>query len=414
MELSAADSRIILDIGMPLPEPGERGQKIDPGTTAADLIASGVLPDVPGLYAHQVPEVEAVIVTHAHGDHCGLASFVHPDIPVYASEGTAAILGVNAIFLPWLPALKKVQVLPKSTPVRMGPFTVTGLLVDHSAPDALALLVEAEGKRVFYSGDLRGHGRKGVLFDRLVADPPRDIDCLLLEGTMVGQPERACASESDVEGELVKVFEKKRNLALVFCSSQNIDRIVSVYRAAKRTGCFLVIDLYTAYVLDAMRIISDRLPNLDWQDVRVFFYKHHADLLGNSGHEEFLYRASRARIRVEEIAEKKAKAVVLAKANSLLPIIPGKVGDIADMEAIWSMWSGYLSGDDSASRFFAKHGIKPRMIHAGGHATLDDLKRLVGPLRPARIIPIHTLHPERFPQEFHGVCMADDGEPVVV
>lgn len=58
-------------------------------------------------------------------------------------------------------------------------------LVDHSAVDAYAFLIEAEGKRLFYSGDIRSHGRKGILFDDLIQRPVRDIDVLFLEGTMM-------------------------------------------------------------------------------------------------------------------------------------------------------------------------------------------------------------------------------------
>lgn len=39
--------------------------------------------------------------------------------------------------------------------LQLGPFTVTPYLVDDSAFDAYALLVEAVGRRVLYSGDLR-------------------------------------------------------------------------------------------------------------------------------------------------------------------------------------------------------------------------------------------------------------------
>lgn len=35
----------------------------------------------------------------------------------------------------------------------LGPFTVTPLLVDHSAFESYALLVEAGGRRLLYSGD---------------------------------------------------------------------------------------------------------------------------------------------------------------------------------------------------------------------------------------------------------------------
>ena len=42
-------------------------------------------------------------------------------------------------------------------PLRLGPFTVTPYLVDHSAFDSYAVLVEVAGRRLFYSGDVRAH-----------------------------------------------------------------------------------------------------------------------------------------------------------------------------------------------------------------------------------------------------------------
>ena len=62
-----------------------------------------------------------------------------------------------------------------------GPFTVTPYLVDHSAYGAYAFLIEADGKRLFYSGDFRAHGRKGKLFDGFIKNHPKDIDVLMID-----------------------------------------------------------------------------------------------------------------------------------------------------------------------------------------------------------------------------------------
>ena len=72
-------------------------------------------------------------------------------------------------------------------PLQLGRFTVTPYLVDHSAFDAYALLVEADRRRLFYSGDLRSHGRKQRTMERLFRSPPTDVDVLLMEGTTVGR-----------------------------------------------------------------------------------------------------------------------------------------------------------------------------------------------------------------------------------
>jgi ribonuclease J len=86
-------------------------------------------------------------------------------------------------------------------PLQIGSFTVTPFLVDHSAFDAYALLIEAGGRRLFYSGDIRFHGRKAATVERLIRSPPDSVDVVLLEGTQVGRARatQAARSERDVE-----------------------------------------------------------------------------------------------------------------------------------------------------------------------------------------------------------------------
>lgn len=150
------------------------------------------------------------------------------------------------------------------TPLHLGPFTVTPFLADHSAFDAYSLLVEADGRRLFYTGDIRGHGRKAALFDRLVADPPQ-ADVLLMEGTNVraasGPTPRR--TEADVEDELVETFHATDGLVAVFSSAQNLDRLVTVFRAARRSGRTLVVDLYTATVAAATGPSTVPRPGFD-------------------------------------------------------------------------------------------------------------------------------------------------------
>lgn len=72
--------------------------------------------------------------------------------------------------------------------------------MDHSAFDAYSLLIEADGVRLFYTSDLRAHGRKGSLFKRLLREPPARLSSLLLEGTTLGRPAAAeSLSEQEVE-----------------------------------------------------------------------------------------------------------------------------------------------------------------------------------------------------------------------
>ncbi|GAG71273.1 unnamed protein product [marine sediment metagenome] len=136
-------------------------------------------------------------------------------------------------------------------------------LVDHSGFDALAFLIEGKDKKIFYSGDFRGHGRKSVLFDNIVKNPPNNIDYLILEGSMIGRDKGAYETEKDIENELISLFNKG-NLVFMACSSQNIDRLVSIYRACVKSNRIFVIDPYTAFILDRLKKISPNIPQFDW------------------------------------------------------------------------------------------------------------------------------------------------------
>ena len=88
-----------------------------------ELIAEGVLVDVPGVFPHDptAPDVAAIVLTHSHLDHYGLAHHAHPAIPVYGSEGTLAILEVGRVFFPDARAARATcACCPTDEPLRFG------------------------------------------------------------------------------------------------------------------------------------------------------------------------------------------------------------------------------------------------------------------------------------------------------
>lgn len=417
VEFEAQGHRLVVDLGMPLMNrDGTPFEFVDQGLAPSELVRDGLLPDIDGLYADcGKPTDIHLLISHAHQDHWGLARFVHSEVPVYATEGTIRLLRVNEIFLPWLGRTPYATGLPMWKPVQIGPFEVTTYLADHSAPDAASFLIEAEGKRVFYSGDLRAHGRKAKVFERLVADPPRDIDILLLEGTMISRPDpQEFPDETAVEEALIEMLRSKARLALTFCSGQNIDRIVSIYRAVLQSNSLFVLDLYTAFVLDQLRPIMPGVPQFEWDRVRVFYWGSHAKALDGAGHGDFMLKVNQSRIKKEELLDRRAEIIMLARANAHFEKLTEWVSPDEGMELIWSMWPGYLTDQSPVSRYAAVSGESIRHIHTSGHATVQDLHRLAVAFKPTRLIPMHTSSPQAFLKGFDHVCILDDGKTIEV
>ncbi len=98
--------------------------------------------------------------------------------------------------------------------------------------------VEAGRRRLFYSGDIRAHGRKGALCEKLLRNPPANVDAMLMEGSSLGRldPDGQFPSEDEIEVRLVGQLLQTEGFVAVSASTQNIDRVVGLYRACKRTG----------------------------------------------------------------------------------------------------------------------------------------------------------------------------------
>jgi len=94
--LEDKDTKIFLDFGKGFTSLGNYFEQfLAPRTSNGilDFITMGLVPDIPGIYRDDLmfkagreikePEVDAVIISHAHADHVDYASFLHRDIPLY-------------------------------------------------------------------------------------------------------------------------------------------------------------------------------------------------------------------------------------------------------------------------------------------------------------------------------------------
>ena len=378
VELEHAGSRLVLDLGRPL---------------TAGWDDEVPLPDLPGLVSGDDPSLLGVVLSHGHADHWGLVPQIHDGVPRYCGKATADILRA-ASFWGLGVDLHETGHLVDRQPIVLGPFTITPYLVDHSAYDAYALLVEAGGDRLFYSGDIRAHGRKSALFERLLADPPHDVDTLLMEGTNV-RPlgaglEKPVASETEVEADLVATLSGITGLGVVLSSAQNVDRLVTVYRAAKRSGRILVVDPYTADVARATGNSNIPTPGPDWPLMRVCITQRQRVRIKAAG--EF-HRASdvkAVRVFAEDLAAGPGKYLLYGAFSGEVSRLIDAGALTSDGVVVWSLWDGYLKVASSQRLQAALRaaGLEVVHHHTSGHASAADLARLQAAIRPRQTVPI--------------------------
>lgn len=378
VELTAdSGERLIIDLGLPL----------DAEENTADL-----LPDIKGL-KNKTDDLLGILISHPHQDHYGLGLHIDNSIPIYMSKATADIMDVCVKHnLPNAFAFGNIHIFDDKSSFSIGPFTVTPYLVDHSAYGAYAFLIEADGKRLFYSGDFRAHGRKGKLFDGFIKNHPKDIDVLMMEGSCLGREQSTkYPSETSLETEFEKVFKETKGVAFIQSSSQNIDRIVTIYRAAKKSGRTLVISGYTRHVL--MVLNNEHLPSFKWPDVKKFATDstapHHI---------------------TKEVIEQNPSKYVIMFGGLIFNILKSSSLVNENASFIYSMWDGYKELYQERLDLMKEKNVPMYNIHTSGHADIPTLQKFALAINPKKIVPIHTFFPEQFKELFNNVELHNDNE----
>jgi ribonuclease J len=301
-----------------------------------DLLALGLIPKLdiyrPDLVTPDVSlsgypslPVSAVLLSHAHLDHCGNIGLLRQEVPVFSTPMTAAILkgyqdaGKSTTeadvaytserrpnpddplylesdrgrcytgkefcltagppekfleFLSWRPGQdgKKAKKLEpgRCSPMENHPlpFRVSACEVDHSLYGACGFIIEGE-KTVAYTGDFRLHGRNEAKTREFISRA-KGADVLVTEGTRVsdaGPPDGSRVTEDSVCETCRGAVEDTSDLVIADFSARNFERLEAFVQIAAATGRELVVtarDLYMLYALFTVDGIRR------WKGVRVY------------------------------------------------------------------------------------------------------------------------------------------------
>ena len=358
---------------------------------------------------------DAVLFSHYHGDHTGLLG----SLPERDAEGKLIRIGMGKtarrVMQTIHDTLQSNDRLPEaerrmhrrisaalSDPARridyvsgrsfvVGDFTVTPLLVDHSAWDAYLFVVEDDGKAVVHTGDFRTHGRLGgTLFDELgQLLRGKNVSVLITEGTGMSRLREAVLTESAMEEKAVAVLGRQENrCSFLLCSSTNMESLATFANASMRLGRAFYVNDYVYRQIQIYRETAGR-------DAPAFLFRKTYRLEGMTRYNP--------KLRMTQPSYMRENGFMM-----LIGVSPayGKWIDAfrgEDPLLIYSLWKGYV--DNTSDAYDARlgalyHSWRPERrlaLHTGGHASAEELTRMIRAVRPRdRIVPIHTANPEGF------------------
>ena len=198
-------------------------------------------------------------------------------------------------------------------------------------------------------------------------------------------------------------------MVLAMYSAQNIDRLVTLFRAAKRTGRTFVMTLYGASIAEATG--NQNIPKAGWPQVRVFVPGWQQAKVKEAGAFERVDRIKPDRVFEEELAQGSvAMGGVLRHADGqaaghrwMPHRRPRRVVDVARLPE-----GG--QAEDAARASSRTEGSRSRsstLRVTRRSPTCNDSPRRSS---PDRVVPIHSFGWDRFDELFEGVEHHPDGE----
>jgi ribonuclease J len=390
---------LVVDAGLMFPKEGMLG---------IDL----VLPDI-GYLLNPKLKVLGIVLSHGHEDHIGGLPFVLKklNVPVY---GTRLTLGLVR------PKLKEHRILRESDlrEVRigdrfgLGPFEVETVAVCHSVPDAVALAIKTPVGRVVYTSDFKLDASP---LDGLPTDLRRfgllgeDGVLLLLSDSTNAERTGFCGSERDLVAPFETIFQDAPGRIVVATFASNIHRIQHLVRLAQRFGRRVAVvgrslenNFKTAQELGYLDVPQGLTVRLEQAD-RVPDAKLLLLAAGSQG--EPVSALARFAARRHPLVNVRRGDWVLISARP----IPGN--ELLVHQTINNL---YRNG---AKVFYSETGH----VHVSGHAYREELKLMLGLIKPSYFIPVHgeyrqLLHHAEIALEVglpgDSVLIVEDGQAV--
>jgi len=418
VEIRSANTRVILDVGLPLFDENREphnSYKLCRMTTQ-ELVSKGIAPNVPGLFSGDLSgdrPPDGILLSHAHLDHVGLLKHTTPTIPVYASQGTSKMMLAGEVFANQsrIPR-ERFREMRHGKTVTIGDFTITPFAVDHSILGCLAFLIEADGKRLLYTGDLRLHGSRPPDHENIITKlAGSKVDALIVEGTHFGLEDGDLTTEDELKTQIATHVQESQGLVLAAFSPQHVDRLRSFIHAANQSGRTFVADVYTAFVLHLASRDAKLKSPIDSGTGRVYYPQSLIAKIQRKGTNKVYERFRKHEISMSEIASRPDHHLMVFR-TSLTDDFVG--GFPEETLCLYSTWSGYRDRPDWQRVQRDLASVNGRIVHAhtSGHALASDIVKFTKSIDTKSIIPIHTFEPQKFREYFDNVCVAVDGQPI--
>lgn len=228
---------------MTLYEYGEDMFIVDCGLAFPDSDLPGVdlvIPDFAYVESN-ASRIKGIIITHGHEDHIGGLAYLlkKVNIPIYATKLTIGLIKGKLEEHGILSSVKLVEIKPRDN-ITLGNFNIEMIHVNHSIPDAVGLAIRCPAGVIIQTGDFKIDTTPvdGDMIDlpRFAEYGKRGVLALLSDSTNAERPGYTM-SEKSVGESFEMLFRKAKNKRIVVATfASNIHRVQQIIDVAESRG----------------------------------------------------------------------------------------------------------------------------------------------------------------------------------
>jgi len=374
--------------------------------------------------------IDALILTHAHTDHIGWVPALvrrFPELDIYCSEGTAALLPVilddchrhhmrrlvagreraryianaepveeayDEMDVHAVPNLVISCVFGEEETLPFGDVSIRFYPAGHILGAASVLIEEQRGRRIFVSGDFSSFSQLSVP----AADWPLNIgevDLLLLESTYGGRPPHKPREESG--DELISfvrtTIEGEGSVILASFGLGRAQELLKLLKAARQEGQLPEVRVYFDGMIRRINPIYRKHARFEFDLPREVFY----EVSGESERQEVVHAAQTTPCVIVTTSGMLAGGPVVEYARHLLPqrrhriVLTGYQDEGAPSKALrGAIGAGRIEFEDERGEPVVFHAALPaKEVGLSSHADQPGLVEYATRLSPRHIVLVH-------------------------
>jgi len=434
--LEDKDTKVFLDFGMGFGTRGKFFEEFLTPRTAngiGDFLVMGLIPDIKGIYRNDLlthygrepeePDIDAVILSHAHADHANYISFLHEDIPIYCGETTKLILEaveeqskrdienevLNFKRRPLFrkdyrkpPVERTFKTFRTGDRIKIGSLEIKPVHVDHSVPGAYGFIIHTSEGAVVYTGDLRLHGNSPQLtLDFMEEAKESKPVAMITEGTRI-DVEKDNSTEQTVYNTAKKIVNDSCGLVIADFNFKDVDRFKTFYKIAVESNRKLVISFKHACFLE--RYASDKklnVPDSDDENIMLFKPKLGTGTYDDGDYSNYKFIKNRLNypniLTADEIRRKQDEYMLVLNFWYFNNLVDLKPENSVYIHSLSEPFNEEMEISFERMKNWLDHfNLKFYRAHCSGHASRFELRKIIEGIDPERLYPVHTEHPEMF------------------